>query len=131
MTEDKMDVAQILTQLKQEIREQYRDRRIAIALSRTTALKEVHDTSWVNFHRPIAWPHWPEGLWTKSVALVQKIVRRCLRWYINPIVKDQNRFNAAVVKALDVLAQENIQLQTDLQEITSSQSVSPVGDSVT
>ena len=123
MTDNYYDnVAEILRRLKQEVREQDRERKLAVALSRVAALEEVHATSWVNPHRPIAWPHWPKGLWPKVVALVQKAIRRSLRWYINPIVEEQNRFNAAVATALDVLGQENAQLRAELRAFMLSQS---------
>jgi hypothetical protein len=68
---------------------------------RRSALKQVHATARVNPHLPIAWPAWPNGLWPKLVALTQKVIRRLLRWYINPMIEQQNRFNSAVVQALD------------------------------
>jgi hypothetical protein len=68
---------------------------------RPTFLDQVHATARVSPHLPIAWPTWPPGLRPKLVALAQKIVRRLLRWYIDPIVEQQNRFNSAVVKTLD------------------------------
>lgn len=37
-----------------------------------------------------------------GLALSRRAVRRVLRWYINPIVEQQNRFNAAAV-SLDAL----------------------------
>lgn len=121
MTGYNPDVAEILRQIKQEVREQNKEARLAVSLTRVAALEQVHAASWVNPHRPIAWPHWPRGLWPKVVALVQKLVRRSLRWYISPLVEDQNCFNAAVVKALGVLAQENAQLRADLQALASKQ----------
>ncbi|MFN8566837.1 MAG: hypothetical protein U0Z44_04800 [Kouleothrix sp.] len=48
--------------------------------------------------------HWPLGrasLRQRVVALVNKLVRRYLRWYINPIVEQQNAArNAAITAAL-------------------------------
>ena len=70
------------------------------------ALEKVLETSWVNPHQPIAWPEWPPGLWPKIVAMLQKITRRMLRWYIAPLVDEQNRFNAAVASSLEMLYQE-------------------------
>lgn len=126
MTDNIMDSAEILRQLKQEVREQYREQYreewFSVPLSRMTALEEVHSASWVNPHQPIAWPHWPKGLWPKVVAVVQKVIRRLLQWYITPIVEEQNRFNAAVATTLDVLAQENARLRTELHALTASQS---------
>lgn len=65
----------------------------------------------VEAHWPIAWPEWPPGLWPKIVAAGQKIVRRLLRWYINPIVDQQNAINATYLQALEALAEEVAILQ--------------------
>ena len=62
-------------------------------------------------HQPIAWPEWPPGLWAKFRALFQKTTRRLLRWYIDPIVAQQNEINAALLYALESLAQEVALLQ--------------------
>ena len=35
-----------------------------------------------------------------AVAYAQKATRVLLRWYINPIVEQQNRFNAATARAI-------------------------------
>jgi hypothetical protein len=74
-------------------------------------LLQVHTTACVNSHLPIAWPKWPGGLSPKVEALSQKVVRRLLRWYIDPIVEQQNQFNRAVVDALDEMWWEISQLQ--------------------
>lgn len=55
----------------------------------------------VNPHLPIAWPEWPPGIWPKVRAALQKVTRRLLRWYINPIVDQQNQINAGVLQALN------------------------------
>jgi hypothetical protein len=68
---------------------------------RPTFIDQVHATARVNPHWPIAWPDWPPGLRPKIEALLQKVVRRLLRWYINPIVEQQNRYNSALVQAVD------------------------------
>jgi hypothetical protein len=36
----------------------------------------------------------------RAIALINKLVRRYLRWYINPIVEQQNAANAACTAAL-------------------------------
>ncbi len=128
MVSEEMDVAQILEQIKREVRERYHEGKIALAFSREEALAEVRATQWVNPHRPIAWPHWPEGVLPKIVAFLQKVVRRSLRWYINPIVEEQNRFNAAVVRALDALAQENAQLRAEIQALRAGLGDPPPAD---
>ena len=57
-------------------------------------------------HQPIAWPHWPPGVWPKFIALCQKVTRRLLSWYITPIVEQQNAVNADLLYAMEVLTRE-------------------------
>lgn len=71
-------------------------------------------------HMPIAWPDWPPGLWPKIMAAWQKLVRRSLRWYVNPIVEQQNAINAAYLQALETLAQELVLMQGHKAEGESS-----------
>jgi hypothetical protein len=122
MSNNELDVAEVLRLLRQEVHEHYRENRLSVSLSRVSALEKVRAKRWVNPHRHIAWPHWPKGLWPKLVALVQKVIRRSLSWYITPIVEEQNSFNAAVVMALDILSQENALLRAELQTFRSSYS---------
>jgi len=117
-------VAEVLQQLKQEVRQQQQLGEAgafldvpATAMDRPASLRLVHSTMRVSPHLPIAWPTWPKGLWCKVVALVQKVVRRLLRWYINPIVEQQNRYNAAVAQALDMLWGQVVRMRVQgLQE---------------
>jgi len=60
----------------------------------------------VNPHFPIAWPQWPPGVWPKVVAAAQKLTRRLLRWFINPLVAQQNEINASLLHSLQLLSQE-------------------------
>ena len=57
----------------------------------------------VNPHLPIAWPEWPRGLIPKATAVAQKIIRRFLRWYINPIVDQQNNYNRIMLQTVTEL----------------------------
>jgi hypothetical protein len=52
-------------------------------------------------------------------ALVQRGVRRLLRWYINPIVDQQNVYNAASAKAITLLAADNARLRQDLHQLSA------------
>jgi hypothetical protein len=63
------------------------------------SLDRLRATANVDPHPPIAWPHWPPGFWPKVQAAAQKLLRRGLRWYINPIVEQQNRFNRSVIES--------------------------------
>ncbi len=86
-----------------------------IPLSRVPlVLERLRTVTMVNPHLPIAWPTWPPGLWPKVEALAQKVIRRLLRWYINPIVEQQNRFNAAVTEALTEMWRDLSRLQETL-----------------
>jgi hypothetical protein len=124
MTYNPDEIAEILQQLKQEVRSQRLRGGMDQSAALTAALEQVQLTSWVNPHQPIAWPHWPKGLWPKVVALIQKGVRRLLCWYITPIIEEQNDFNAAVATALDVMAQENTRLRAELRVQTIDRSSS-------
>ena len=61
------------------------------------SVDEVNDLWFVSAHLPITWR--TPGLGT-AVAYLKKATRVLLRWYINPIVEQQNRFNSAVARAL-------------------------------
>ena len=48
------------------------------------------------------------------VVLAQRVIRIALRWYINPIVEQQNAFNDAVVRALTELEMRQNELNRRL-----------------
>ena len=125
-----VDVAATLQALKDEVR-RHRHRLhgegaiAAEAWLGEADLQRVQATARVNPHLPIAWPHWPPGVIPKVVAFLQKVTRRLLRWYINPIVEQQNEFNAAVAAALASLAVETraalARLEGELQDLAREQ----------
>ncbi|WP_420629576.1 hypothetical protein [Candidatus Leptofilum sp.] len=80
------------------------------------SIHKMEQTAWINSHQPIAWPSWPPGLVPKIKAAAQKVMRRTLQWYIDPIVQQQNQFNQATLQAITVLAQEVAALQTQQSE---------------
>lgn len=79
----------------------------------------------VNPHLPIAWPYWPPGLWPKIVAALQKVTRRLLAWYINPIVEQQNQFNHLVLRALEDAYLRQQELARRLAELEARQAEKP------
>jgi hypothetical protein len=88
------------------------------------ALARVRLYQHVNSHLPIGWPNMPPGLLPKLRAYAQKIVRRLLRWYINPLVDQQNLFNTAVTEVLSGLSlriERQDQLLHDLQRKIESE----------
>ncbi len=64
------------------------------------ALPELTSIMWVNSHLPIGWPTMPKGLFPKVSAYAKKITRRLLRWYINPIVDQQNNYNGVLAETI-------------------------------
>jgi hypothetical protein len=95
------DVDSVLEELKREVHKYVLfDQPDLKRTSEPTSLAILRQRQSVNSHLPIGWPTMPRGLLGKADAIVKKVVRRLLRWYINPIVDQQNRFNEAVVTAL-------------------------------
>src|SRR5215212_7866499 len=100
-----LDVAGILEGLRAEVRA----RRLAQGQAEEGPLERDLRRSLdeIELHRVIS-AHWPllgKTVPQRVVALVNKLVRRYLRWYINPIVEQQNAYNDAVARALRLLAE--------------------------
>ncbi len=60
------------------------------------SLDEVNDLWFVSAHLPMTWTS-PVG---HGLAFAKRVVRLLLRWYINPIVEQQNLYNSAVARTL-------------------------------
>ena len=92
------EIRAILAELQEEIR---RNRPVQGEAERASGLLAmVQERQWVNSHLPIGWPAMPKGLINKLIAYLQKVTRRLLRWYITPLVEQQNAYNKAVTAAL-------------------------------
>lgn len=83
-----------------------------------SALTEAMEAAHISAHTPILWDLPVLG---RGVALTKRVVRLLLRWYINPIVDQQNDFNAATVRALNDLAAENERLRAALDALRAEQ----------
>ncbi len=79
-----------------------------------SALAEAMEAAHISAHTPILWDLPVVG---RGIALTKRVVRILLRWYINPIVDQQNDFNAAAVRALSDLAVENERLRVALEAL--------------
>src|SRR5215204_7285167 len=100
-----IDVASILEALRAEVRA----RRLAQGQPEENPLERDLRRSLdeIELHRVVS-AHWPllgKTVPQRILALVNKLVRRYLRWYINPIVEQQNAYNDAVARALRLLAE--------------------------
>jgi hypothetical protein len=92
-----------------ELREQVRERRARLSIGdpddphapNLAALRRsadaVNDTWFVSAHLPVTWDLPVVG---RLGSYTKRLVRILLRWYINPIVEQQNRFNSATARAL-------------------------------
>ncbi len=98
-----------------ELREQIRDRRArlstgspagpgdphALSLAELReSVEAVNDTWHVSAHLPITWDLRVVG---RLGSYAKRAVRVLLRWYINPIVEQQNRYNQSVARSIVAL----------------------------
>jgi hypothetical protein len=69
--------------------------------------------------------HWPLPATTlpqRAIALINKLVRRYLRWYMNPIVEQQNAANAATTVALLALIRLDAERRARVAYLRSQES---------
>src|SRR5258706_2498963 len=108
--ETPLDVGVILEALRVEVR----SRRLAQGRAEPSpaerdlqrALDEIELYRVISAHWPLLGTTLPQ----RVVALCNKLVRRYLRWYINPIVEQQNAYNDAVARTLRLLAEAYAEL---------------------
>jgi hypothetical protein len=102
------DVAAILEQLRAEVRAR------RLALDAASEHDDTHSALERQLHRcaeqleisRVVSAHWPlthRNLLQRAGNFVNKVVRRLLRWYINPIVEQQNAFNDTTARTLRLL----------------------------
>ena len=64
------------------------------------SVQAVNDTWHVSAHLPITWDLPVAG---RLGSYIKRLVRILLRWYINPIVEQQNRYNQALARSIVAL----------------------------
>ncbi len=72
--------------------------------------------------------HWPIQGRTpreRAAGFVQRVVRRALQWYIQPIVQQQNSFNAAVTRSLQLLLDAELELAREVARLRDANATSP------
>lgn len=120
-----IDVAATLAALRAEVRAQ---RAALPAAEPTPAERELQRVVEELEYTRVVSAHWPlEGRnpLEHVIAFVNKVVRRYLRWYINPIVEQQNAFNDTAARAIRLLAAENAALRAELAELRAQLHQSP------
>lgn len=103
--EQQPDVSTVLAELREQIRERRArftvddpDDPHALNLAELKRSVEAVNDSWfVSAHLPITWEARIVG---RLGAYTKRAMRVLLRWYINPIVEQQNRFNSSVARTL-------------------------------
>lgn len=118
---DAPDVAVILEQLRVELRNQRTAQGADEAGSALGAIERElqHCAEQLEITRVVS-AHWPlEGrtLYERMWVLINKVVRRALRWYINPIVEQQNAFNDTAARSLRLLIAAHADLRDQLAEV--------------
>ncbi len=111
----------ILEQLRATIRE----RRFIQGTSELSAVEQDVRRSLdeIELHRVIS-AHWPlkaRNPIERLINLLNKLVRRLLRWYINPIVEQQNAYNDAVARTLRLLADAYTELAEQTRDPRTSE----------
>lgn len=115
---DPIDVAAILAQIRTEVRG------AQSGLTEETAHLALHvdldelreSVAEVEALRAVS-AHWPlqgHTLRGRAATFLQRIVRRGLQWYILPIVQQQNAYNAAVARALQLLLDSQLELAREV-----------------
>lgn len=106
---EKENIAAVLNQLREEVRSR-REKLHGAELSELRGvIKQVNETWNVSAHLPITWGGPP--LIGRGLAYAKRVTRLLLRWYINPIVEQQNNFNAATTRAM-------LQMNAYLEQLT-------------
>jgi 2-polyprenyl-3-methyl-5-hydroxy-6-metoxy-1,4-benzoquinol methylase len=108
LSADERDVAAIVAHLRDEVEARGNDdgERAAPGRGRVVARTEAERLWAVSAERPyLAKP----GLAGKARGLLLRplkaVLRRLMRWYVEPLATDQRAFNAAVLRALDELSE--------------------------
>jgi hypothetical protein len=118
-TEKTIDIAATVEQIRQQVRKG-REGRLDSSVHQlessfdevelARSLEEIRAHQGVSAHWPIVWKTPLQAFF----ALLQKFTRRFLRWYINPIVEQQNAYNAAVERTLGLLVAANARLREEV-----------------
>ncbi len=124
MDEVALDVGAVLAQLRAEVRaaqglQDDNSRHLALGVD-TVALAEsvaeVEALRAVSVHWPLTW-HTPRQ---RIEVFVQRLVRRALRFYLEPIVQQQNSYNAAVARAVSLLYQAQQALANEVARLQAT-----------
>ncbi len=139
-SDQQSEIAAILEALRAEVRAQRQSRSDVEQGSALSVIeRELHHAAEQLEITRVVSAHWPlEGrtLYERAWILVHKVVRRGLRWYINPIVEQQNAFNDSATRAVRLLIEAESELRDQIAALqrqlalpaSSSGPPAPAGD---
>ncbi len=121
--QDQIDVAAILAQIRAEVAARHATGEETAHLALGVDLDELRESiAEVEALRAVS-AHWPIQGQTpreRGTAFVQRVVRRALQWYITPIVQQQNSYNAAVARALQLLLESQLDLAREIVRLRAA-----------
>lgn len=124
LQEDIASAVQTLQRIRQEAR-QRRDEMgfdTLVSPAALASLQWMQQKAWADAQWPLARLPQPPGLRGTLVNLAQRVILRMLRWYIYPIVHQQNEFNQATLHAMQTLSNEILELRAgSVQERAGAQ----------
>ena len=107
-----VDVAELLARLREEVRRSGGDPGGPGDRDRAAARAEAERLWPVSADRSLRLrPGWRGGVGTP----VKAVLRKLMRWYVEPLAYDQRSFNAAVLRLIDDLEQRVDQLEKDAE----------------
>jgi hypothetical protein len=115
------EVAETLAALRSEVRRQagyLTEDEIPVG-PQLSSVRDAADLSSVSAHLPLQSMLPIVG---PLIVLVQRLLRLGLRWYINPIVEQQNAFNDSVVRAVTELELKQSELDRKLESLKQHES---------
>ena len=102
MSEETTDVAELFARLKEEVRASGPRRADAAPAQIRLSARDQAERLWaVSAERPIA----------GKLGPVKSVLRRLMRWYVEPAMADQRAFNDAVLKLVDDLDERVARLE--------------------
>ena len=121
--QDQIDVAAILAQIRAEVAARHATGAETAHLALGVDLDELRESiAEVEALRAVS-AHWPIQGQTpreRGAAFIQRVVRRALQWYITPIVQQQNSYNAAVARALQLLLESQLDLAREIVRLRAA-----------
>ncbi|MBN1483373.1 MAG: hypothetical protein JXA37_01505 [Chloroflexia bacterium] len=114
-----LDIAAIVEQIRQQVRRDRQGRLDSSVHQLESSFDEVElarSLEEVRANRAVS-AHWPIVYKTPLqmfFAFLQRLTRRFLRWYINPIVEQQNAYNASLERTVSLLVAANARLREEI-----------------